>query len=69
MPQKYQYHISPRTKNGGSYRVLERRLRLGRRSVGKLQARRSDVSRKMAGWIDWNWMLGLVLNQGSIDVA
>jgi hypothetical protein len=45
-------HISRRTDNRWGKRVLELRPRLGKRSVGRPQARWSDVLRRTAG-ISW----------------
>jgi hypothetical protein len=42
-------HISRRTDNRWGKRVLEWRSRLGKRSVGRLQARWSDDLRRTAG--------------------
>jgi hypothetical protein len=46
-------HISRRTDNRWGKRVLEWRLRLSKRSVGRPQARWSDGSRRTAGG---SWM-------------
>jgi hypothetical protein len=47
-------HISRRTDNRWSKRVLEWRTRLGKRSVGRPQARWNDDLRRTAGG---SWML------------